>query len=245
MARFLLVHGSCHGAWCWEDVIAALAARGHEATAIDLPGHGNDPTPPSEATLRACGEAVLAALREPAIVVGHSWGGYPITQAAEIDPSQIAQLVYLCAYVPRSGHSLATMRELADRQPLLPAIRRTGDELSFTIDPAMAPDLFYHDVPDAAAARAVSRLRPQPIAPQRTPLDLTERSQDLPRSYVLCSEDRTIPPEFQAEMAQGFDEAAIHRMKSSHSPFLSDPEGLADILDRIAAHQPAGTQAAL
>ena len=39
MARFLLIHGSCHGAWCWRDLLPELAARGHEARAIDLPFH--------------------------------------------------------------------------------------------------------------------------------------------------------------------------------------------------------------
>lgn len=139
MAHFLLVHGSCHGAWCWDAVIPALEARGHTALAIDLPGHGNDPTPPEDATLRLCGEAVLAALDAPAIVVGHSWGGFPIAQAAEIAPERIARLVYLCAYVPKSGHSLAAMRELSEEQPLLPAIRRTADGKGFSFDPEMVP----------------------------------------------------------------------------------------------------------
>lgn len=239
MARFLLVHGSCHGAWCWDDTIRALESRGHAATAIDLPGHGNDPTPPGDATLRACGEAVLAELREPAIVVGHSWGGFPVTQAAEIAPEKIRHLVYLCAYVPRSGHSLATMRELSDEQPLLPAIRRTEDGLSFTFDPDMVPDLFYHDCPPEAVARAMPRLRPQPIAPQRTPLDVTERSADLPRSYIRCTEDRAIPPAFQAEMAAGFAPEARFDLAASHSPFLSRPDELAALLDHVAAQAEA------
>ena len=47
MSRFVLVHGAWHGAWCWEKVVPLLAARGHAARAIDLPGHGDDPAPPT------------------------------------------------------------------------------------------------------------------------------------------------------------------------------------------------------
>ncbi|MGR3365166.1 MAG: alpha/beta fold hydrolase, partial [Maritimibacter harenae] len=62
MARFLLIHGSNHGAWCWRDTIPALEALGHEARAIDLPSHGDDPTPIAEVTLDGYADAVLEAL---------------------------------------------------------------------------------------------------------------------------------------------------------------------------------------
>jgi hypothetical protein len=45
MARFLLVAGAWHGAWSWEFVIPLLAARGHRAAAVELPGMGADRTP--------------------------------------------------------------------------------------------------------------------------------------------------------------------------------------------------------
>jgi pimeloyl-ACP methyl ester carboxylesterase len=45
MAEFLLIHGSCHGAWCWRDVLPELERLGHSARAIDLPSHGVDQTP--------------------------------------------------------------------------------------------------------------------------------------------------------------------------------------------------------
>ncbi len=60
----------------------------------------------------------MAALDAPAIVVGHSMGGYPITAAAERAPERVERLVYLCAYVPAPGMSLADMRRDGPRQPL-------------------------------------------------------------------------------------------------------------------------------
>jgi pimeloyl-ACP methyl ester carboxylesterase len=211
MAEFLLIHGSCHGAWCWRDLIPALAARGHAARAIDLPGHGEDATPPGEVTLDAYAEAILAAIDAPVVLVGHSMAGFPITAAAENAPEKIARLVYLCAYVPAGGVSLVEMRRAAPRQPLLPALQTSADGASFSVRPEMARQVFYHDCPEEAVAYAVPRLCPQPVAPQATPLAVTERSRALPR-----------------------DADRVHEMATGHSPFFADPAGLARRLDRIA-----------
>lgn len=234
MARFLLVHGSCHGAWCWRDAIPALEALGHQAQAIDLPGHGDDDTPVGDCTLPGCGAAVLAASTPETIIVGHSWGGYPISAAAEVDPSAMRALVYLCAYVPRDGLSLVDMRKRAERQPILPAVVRDADGCSITIDPEQAPDLFYHDCAPEVVEWAVSQLGPQAILPQTTPIEISDRFASVERFYIRCAEDRTIPPEYQAEMVQDWPEDRVFQMNTSHSPFLSDPAGLAQILDTIA-----------
>lgn len=234
MAEFLLVHGSCHGAWCWHRVIPALQALGHQARAIDLPSHGIDKTPAEQVTPESYARAIGAALFGPTIVVGHSMAGYPITAAAERDPSLIRALVYVCAYAPVSGLSLADMRRAGPRQPLAPAIRVDATRTTFGFDPAMADDLFYHDCDAEARSLAQACLCPQPIVPQETPLTLTAQSQNLPRHYIRCLEDRAIPPEYQATMAAGFAEGQVATLPSSHSPFFSMPDALARLLDGIA-----------
>lgn len=62
MADFLLIHGAWHGAWCWREVAARLEVRGHTATAIDLPGHGEDRSPPESVTLQNYVTCVVEAL---------------------------------------------------------------------------------------------------------------------------------------------------------------------------------------
>jgi pimeloyl-ACP methyl ester carboxylesterase len=233
MAEFLLVHGSCHGAWCWRHVIPALEARGHRATAIDLPAHGEDRTPVAEVTLDLYADRVAAALDamdEPAILVGHSAGGATITAAAEKAPERIACLIYLCAYALKDGESLAEVRRRAARQPLLPAIRRSPDGLAFTVDPDLAPAIFYSDCTPEAVAFALPRLCPEPIRPQETAVRVTARSDGLPRRYVLCENDRTIPPEAQQAMTQDWPAGSVVRLASGHSPFLSQPERLSALL---------------
>lgn len=227
MPEFLLVHGTCHGAWCFDHLLRALAGLDVDARAIDLPGRDGSPT-----TLDAYAEAILAAARPGTVLVGHSAGGYAITAAAEADPSRFAGLVYLCAYLPAPGQSLADMRRAGPSQPLLPAIRMAVDRQSFTIDPVLARGAFYQDCGDDNAADAVARLCPQPVMPQQTPL-WPSAAPDLPRHYIICERDQTIPPDYQAVMAASLPPECIHRLPSGHSPFLSMPDRLAALLAGI------------
>lgn len=231
MARFLLIHGSSHGAWCWRDVLPLLAAAGHEARALDLPSNGDDPTPPGEVTLDSYAEAIVAAMEGPTVLVGHSMGGYPITAATERAPEKVAALVYVCAYVPVAGMSMADMRRAGPRQLLTDAIQVSPDRVTMTIDPAKAAAKFYQDCPQAIADYAVPRLCPQPIAPQEAALPSTARAETLPRHYILCEDDRTIPPEYQESMSAGLP---THRLPCGHSPFFAMPDRLAAILNSIA-----------
>ena len=230
MADILLVHGSCHGAWCWQRVLPLLGAQGLRARAIDLPAHGIDPTAPADVTLADYAQAILGALTGPTLLVGHSAGGYAITAAAESDPACIVGLTYLCAYAPASGQSLAQMRKAGPRQPLAPAIRLADDRHSFTIDPDQTAAVFYHDCPPEDRALAARHLCPEPVAPQETPLTLTPRSQALPRFYIRCADDRTIPPDYQARMALSVPDANRFTLPCGHSPFFAAPEATARLI---------------
>src|SRR5262249_54749531 len=109
MARFVLVHGAFAGGWIWGPLQERLYAAGHTAIAFDLPGLGDDQTPPGQVTLEAYASRlceVLVAGREPAIVVGNSMGGVVITQGAARCPQRVAALAYVAAFLPKDGQSL-------------------------------------------------------------------------------------------------------------------------------------------
>jgi len=239
-APLLLVHGSCHGAWCWRDVIPALAARGVVAKAIDLPGHGDDTTPLAKVTLEgyahAIEEAACAMHDGPVPILGHSMAGYAIAAAALRAPERVEKLIFLCAYVPRDGLSLVDLRKAGPSQPLMPAIRPGGDGISFTFAPEYHKPLFYQDCSDEDVAYAGAHLTPQAIRPQATPLALSPAYHALEKHYIRCTEDNVIPSAYQAQMARDFAPGHLSTLPSSHSPFLSMPDRLAarivEILDR-------------
>ena len=90
-----------------------LEAAGHRVEATDLlPGHGAGPTPLSELSMEAYGGFVAESAGgagESVVLVGHSMAGAVISWAAECVPQMIRRLVYLTAYIPRSGESLASL----------------------------------------------------------------------------------------------------------------------------------------
>ena len=223
MAEFLLVHGAGHGAWAWawEEVIPALTALGHSARAIDLPGRGGAAT-----TLAAQAGAIAAALRGPTVLVGHSAGGFAITAAAAAS-AQVSRLIYVCAFIPQPGRSIADLRRACPEIGLRGSYRISADRQSFAFDPAKAKFLFFHDCPDPAGAAA--RICAEPVAPQETAI---ERLPELPRAAIFCSEDRAIPLPYQQKMAEGI--SVRRALPSGHSPFLSMPGALATALDALS-----------
>ena len=232
MARFLLIHGAAHGAWCWGELLAELAALGHDAHAIDLPSHGSDTTPPEQVTLGDYARAIVGALSPGTILLGHSMGGYPITLAAEVAPARISALVYLCAYTPWPGKSIAQMGRLGGHHTMQGMARMAADRRSFTYRPE-AGDRFYQDCPEASRAHAQARLSRQPVAPLTCALT-PRRALALPRHYITCLQDRAILPMQQAEMAARFPATRRHQIDTGHSPFLAAPARLAQILHTIS-----------
>ena len=96
----MLVHGASHGGWCWEKVVPLLEANGHRVCAPDLPGLGNDPTPPANVTLADNVEKLsrlLDKMDEPVVLVGHSLGGITVSALAEARRRKLKAVVYLCA----------------------------------------------------------------------------------------------------------------------------------------------------
>ena len=218
---FLFIPGACHGAWCWQQVLPFF----NNAKAIDLPRD------PAGASLNGHAQAILAQITRPAILVAHSAGGFAATAAAEAAPDRVAGLIYVCAYVPRSDESLAQMRRAQAENPMRGSYRLSPDRSAFTFAPERLQDLFYHDCPPDILPQAQAHLHAEPVRPQETALTLRHAPR-LPRAYVLCTEDRAIPPAEQARMAAGLPCLSL---PCGHSPFFALPDRLAAALHTLAA----------
>lgn len=226
----MLVHGSYHGGWCWEEVVPLLLQAGHDVFAPDLPAHGEDGTPASGVSLdgyaeRVCG--VLDSLPEPAIPVGHSMAGAVISRAAELRPDGIETLVYQCAYLLRDGETMRQVSEADDDALLVPNMVVAPDRKTVSIRPDAVRDIFYSDCPEENAERAEACLRPDPIAPLLTPMVVTEKNFGrVPRVYVETALDRAISPAAQRRMHAALPCQKVVTMETAHSPFYAAPENL-------------------
>jgi pimeloyl-ACP methyl ester carboxylesterase len=189
----VFVHGLWHGGWVWDAVRAELASAGVSSAVVELPM--TDLASDVAATLR-----VLDDFGGPVVLVGHSYGGAVIT-AAGTHP-QVRHLVYLAAFQLAEGESVGRTLPNLD----VPVTRLgealvfsdAGDEVS--LDPVLAAELFYGDVPDRIAAAAVARLRPVHRAVfGGVPTTIAWR--EVPSTYVICADDRAVHPDLQRAMA--------------------------------------------
>jgi pimeloyl-ACP methyl ester carboxylesterase len=233
-ASVLLVHGAWHGAWCWEQVEQGLGAAGVEVQAVDLPGHGADSGP----LLDLAGDAafltgVLDDLDSGTVLVGHSYGGAVISEAG--GHPNVGHLVYLAAFALDVGESCAgaAVDEAAkldlshEGRPDLAEAIVFGDDGLTTIDPEMAPSVFYHRCSPDVAAWAVAQLGQHSMASLGQEAS-TAAWREVPSTYAVCADDSAVHPELQRIMAGRCAESV--EWDADHSPFLSTPSLVVDLL---------------
>jgi pimeloyl-ACP methyl ester carboxylesterase len=213
----LLVHGAWHGPWCWDRLVDELP--GVDVHTVALPSAGPDPAALGDMYRDAAVvREALTALDRPVVVCGHSYGGVVITEAAAELPNVVG-LVYLCAFQLDVGESLADGAEPRDWQQV--------DESNGAIAVRGATEIFYGDVDPALVADALPRLGYQSVAAFQQPLTRAAWH-TVPSTYVVCENDRAIP--LVAQEAMAGRAKRVVRMPTSHSPFLSRPGELAELL---------------
>ena len=235
MSTYVLIHGAWFGAWCWKSTLELLHSAGHQAIAIDLPGHGDDTTPAKNITLDTLVDRVgklLTAQPDPVILVGHSMGGMVISQAAEKYPDRTKRLVYVAAYLLQTGESLLQITNTdADSEIgsyLLP------DRGIIGIKPQALTEIFLHDCSRDIIAEARQRLQPDFTAPQATPLNLTtENFGRVPRTYISTKLDRVVSPSLQKRMCAALPCDRVIEIATGHCPFLAPPGLLVAYLTKI------------
>jgi pimeloyl-ACP methyl ester carboxylesterase len=225
-----LVHGAFHGGWCWDALRKELEARGHRTVAMDLPyaDLGAGAMRSADAVAGA-----VAGVDDDLVLVGHSLAGLVIPLVASTRP--VRRLVYLCALLPTPGRSFddaSAGTAVFDHYRASNASVSNPDG-STSCPPARALELFYHDCPPALARWAAARLRPQRwlVLQEATPLD---RWPQVPQSYVVCEGDRAVNPAWSREAAGRLLRTEAIELPGGHSPFLSRPAELADLLAALS-----------
>jgi pimeloyl-ACP methyl ester carboxylesterase len=220
--RLLLIPGAFHGAWVWEKVIDRLAELGWSAHTVELPSVAAKGQPrygmhDDAAAVRRR----LAAIDDPVVVVAHSYGGLVATQAAA-DLTNITHIIYLAGFQLDIGDSLLGV---VGEPPPWWIIE--GD----TLIAGRPLETFYHDAPPDDARRAIDRLQPSSYSMVTDRLTAAAW-RNTPSTYVICEEDQALPPAAQEQLAKRA--TTIRRLPSSHSPMLSLPAQVAQIIAETA-----------
>ena len=239
----LLVHGAWHGAWCWAGLQARLDRIGIASMAIDLPGHGVSTLPPGDLYGDAQHVAdVVAVLDRPVVLVGHSYGGAVITEAAARATGHVTHLVYLTAFAIDEGESImGFLRAQPAAHVALGAAMQMRDDGSSVLEPEAAAAALYGASPAELVPAALARLSPQPMVTFTQPATGSPR-RHIPSTYVVCSLDQAIAPLHQQALAARCTNSVT--FDTDHSPFLSMPDEtaalLADLVTNASTDSAAG-----
>jgi pimeloyl-ACP methyl ester carboxylesterase len=219
-ATVVLVHGAWHGPWVWDHVVESLSSDGIETVTVDLPSSGPDPGGLGD--LRddvAAVQGVLDDLDGPVLIVAHSYGGAPVSEAAA-GADNVAHIVYLAGFMLDSGESLLG---LAGGEAL-PWWDVDGHGSIGVHGPE---DVFYNDCRPEVAEAAVAQLHPQSWASVEQLLQ-EAAWHEVETTYVVCQDDHAFPVEAQEMLAKRADD--VRYLDSGHSPFLSVPDDLLTII---------------
>jgi pimeloyl-ACP methyl ester carboxylesterase len=235
---YVLVHGAWMGKFCWTEVVSKLETAGHTVMSLDLPAHGDDPTPLNAVILESYRDAVIKLIgdRTNVILVGHSMGGMPISAVAEAIPDRLKALVFVSAYLPRNGESLLQLSQEDKGSRVGSYWHQDNPEQNSPpwIDAEGIVEVFCADCSPELQETIKSRHRPEPLLPFATPVTLTEANYgSVPRYYIETLEDRAVSHQLQTLMLGRVEVKQRFQLPSSHSPFFSMPDRLVAYLTEL------------
>lgn len=218
-ANIMLVHGAWADGTCWSKVILFLQAKGYKVTAAQIPLTSlNDDI--------AVTRRLLSTATEPTVLVGHSYGGAVITGTATETP-QVKALVYITAFGLDEGESLESLSNQGPPSAGSKAIEPDASGYLW-INRDKFHDSFAGGATEHEAAVMAAVQKPLAFAAfggkETTPAWKT-----IPSWYLVCTDDKMIPPPAQEFMSKRMN-ATVRSVASSHCPFVSHPEAVADII---------------
>jgi pimeloyl-ACP methyl ester carboxylesterase len=218
-ANFVLVHGAWHGGWCWQRVCDRLTAAGHRVFAPTLTGvcersHLSFPGVDLSTHISDVVNEILWKDLDRVVLVGHSYGGMVITGVAEQIAANIASIVYVDAFIPADGQSIADLGGKVDPAPFTTPIPAAG----FAINAA--------DV-----AWAGSKMTSQATACFTQGLKVTGAYQKIPRKTYIRARNFPAPPFIAALDAVRRDPSwKTYELECGHDIMIDKPAELTSLL---------------
>ncbi|RVW61294.1 Methylesterase 10 [Vitis vinifera] len=241
--HFVLVHGSCHGAWSWYKIVALLKSSGHKVTALDLAASGINTKQVGDLRfiseyfqpLRDFMESLPAD--ERVVLVGHSSGGLAISQAMEKFPEKVSVAVFVTASMPGPTLNISTLNQETSRRqgPLLDS-QFTYDNgpnnppTTFTFGPLFLSLNLYQLSPTEDLALGTMLMRPVRLFSEEdtsNELMLWKKYASVKRVFIISEEDKVMKKDFQLWMIQKNPPDAVKEIKGSdHMVMMSKPKEL-------------------
>ncbi|KAK7406597.1 hypothetical protein VNO78_08226 [Psophocarpus tetragonolobus] len=251
--HFVLVHGVCHGAWCWYKLKPLLESAGHRVTTLDLAASGiNTHTIEEVHTFVEYSKPLLdfmASLppnEEKVVLVGHSFGGMSIALSMDKFPEKISLGVFLTAFAPDTQHKPShVLEEYIERYPITgwmdTELYYNGSSTTLALGINFLSTKFYQLCSTEDLELVKTLIRKGSLFPQ----DLSkaeklsrERYGSVPSAYIISNEDLAIPKEYQQWIIQNTGIDVVREIKGSdHMVMLSKPQELCLSLLEIALKQ--------
>ena len=222
MNNIVLVHGGFVDGAGWEGVYRSLKKDGYNVSIVQ------NPTLSLDGDVAAT-KRVLALQDGPAILVGHSYGGAVITEAGN-DP-KVVGLVYITAFAPDKGESVATLIKNSPPGAPVPPILPPQDGY-LLLDKSKFAASFAGDVePEKAAFMADSQV---PWGVEALSGSISEPAwKSKPSWYLIATDDKMIPPDAQRFMSKRAGSTVVE-VKGSHAIYVSQPEAVAALIEQAA-----------
>jgi len=234
---FVLVHGAWHGGWCWRHVADMLTAKGHRVYTPTLTGLAERSHLLSTSINLDTHIADIVNLFKwediaHAVLVGHSYGGWPISGAVENVLPQVASIVYLDAHLPENGQKGIDTSSSQFQEQLREAIAK--GEAGRPVPKAEA--FRIRDPSNAAWVQA--KMTPQPTGPAVQPIVLSgARDKVAKKTYIRAV---SYPqPHFDAALAKckadpTWKTFVFYAEEAGHDVMVDAPKRLAEILEAVA-----------
>lgn len=236
MATFVVAHGAWSAGWAWKKMRPLMHAAGHTFvtptyTGIGERAHLAHPGIDLDAHIQDVGAVLETEDLRNVILIGHSYGGMVATGVADRARDAIDVLVYLDAFAPADGQSLFDLLPPAQAEAMRAKAQAEGE--GWRVPPNPVP-------PDTSAedkAWAEPRRVQQPIKTFESKLRLKNGPLTLPRYYIYCQRigpGDPFRPSYERAQNEGWH---VYEMDASHSPAVTAPGALMEILETIAGKE--------